>query len=88
MIKILIFVKKIGKSDWSDMPLEEQQKMINEDAFEAFMAFVSSYQVPNLTKEELDNINSIDEKAISNTLIMITEAGPNVGAEKTAISYN
>ena len=81
-------VKKIGRSTWSDMSQEEQEEMINNDPFEAFMTFVSGYQVPNLTDDELEKLNSINKKTISDTLIMITEAGPDVGSGPVSVNYN
>lgn len=81
-------VKKIGHSDWANLPWEEQEKLIEADPFEAFMAFVGNYQVPNLTKQELENLNTINKKTIPDTLIMITEAGPDIGTGEAPITYN
>ncbi len=74
---------RLMKKTW-----EEQEKEIDEDPFEAFIGLIENQEVPNLKKEELDSLNSVDKTVIPRTLQMLTESGPSVGAEAVSVTYD
>ena len=86
VLKAQVFDKKM--ENLNDVDWETLEKQVNENPFETFMAFIENYRIPKVTQEQMDAINSVDEKAISDFLIMSTEAGPDVGATTVPAVYN
>ena len=66
----------------------ELLKKTNEDPFEAFKDFVRSADLPKMAKEDIKTLNQVDKKAVSRSLQMIMDAGPDVGAKQVSVIYD
>lgn len=86
VLKAQVFDKKM--ENLNDAEWEAWEKQVDENPFETFMAFIENYRIPKMTQDQMDAINSVDKKAISDFLIMSTEAGPDVGATTVPAVYN
>lgn len=85
ILKDKILDKKI--SDFGEINREELEAQIDADPFEAFMTFVENYKIPKMTRSDMQAIGNINNKAISDFLIMATEAGPDIGAGTVPAVY-
>ena len=74
---------KLAKTSW-----DEQVKAIDADPFNSFIGLIENQEVPNLKQEELDSLNSVDKRVIPNTVQMLTESGPDVGASAVSAVYD
>ena len=66
----------------------ELLKKTNEDPFEAFKDFIRTARVPKMTTEDIKTLNQVDKKAVSKSLQMITDSGPDVGAKQVSVIYD
>ena len=71
----------------TDDQVNELLKKVDEDPAAAFRSFLMSAKVPRLTTQELNELNTIDEKAIPKRLEMVTESGPDIGANQVPVMY-
>ena len=78
--------KKI-RYDLTETELVELLKRVDKDPAGTFKTFLMTVSMPKLTHQELDEINSVDEKAISRRLEMITNSGPDFGANQVSVVY-
>ncbi len=85
ILKDKILDKKVNNLD--EMNWEELEAQIDADPFEAFMTFVENYKIPKMTRSDMQAIGNINNKAISDFLIMATEAGPDIGAGTVPAVY-
>ena len=51
------------------------------------MTFIENYKIPKMTRSDMQAISKINNKAISDFLIMATEAGPDVGSGTVSAIY-
>ncbi len=58
-----------------------------QDPFNAFKDLIKTAQYPAITQAEMDSLNQVDDKAISNMLQMVTESGPDIGANVVSVVY-
>ena len=70
-----------------ETPWDEQAEAIEKDPFEAFIGLIEQQEVPDLTQEELDRLNSVDKTVIPKLNQMMTESGPDVGASAVPVVY-
>lgn len=66
----------------------ELLKKVDEEPFKAFQDLVRSASVPKLTQQELDQLNQVDDKVVSQLFQMVTESGPDVGARPVSVMYD
>ena len=59
-----------------------------QDPFNAFKNLIKTAQQSIITQAEMDLLNQVDDKAFSNMLQMVTESGPNIGANAVSVVYN
>ncbi len=65
-------------------PWDDQVAAIHEDPFEAFIGLIENQQVLKLEEKEIEDLNSVDKGVITQTIQMLTESGPDVGAAPVA----
>ncbi len=85
LLKDKIFNRKAN--NLGETNLEELDAQIDANPFEAFMTFIEGYKIPKMTRSDMQAIGGIDSKAISDFLIMATEAGPEVGSGTVSAVY-
>lgn len=59
-----------------------------EDPHEFYIDMVMNQEVPALQTEKVKEISEVDKKAISNFMMMMTEAGPDLGNQQVSIQYD
>ena len=79
---------KVVRTQLIQTPWEEQKKAIQKDPFEAFMGLIENQEVPSMAQEDMNDLNSIDKKVIPQTIEMLTESGPDVGAMPVSVIYD
>lgn len=79
--------RKVVRTKLMETPWDEQAEAIEKDPFEAFIGLIEQQEVPNLTQEELDRLNSVDKTVIPNLNQMMAESGPDVGASSVPVVY-
>ena len=73
--------------DLADGELAELLEKVEEDPAESFKSFMMSSSMPKLTRQELDEINTVDKKAIVKRLELMTDSGPDFGANQVSVMY-
>ena len=79
--------KKV-RYDLADNELVELLEKLEKDPAESFKTFMMSSSMPKLTRQELDEINTVDKKAIVKRFEMITDSGPDFGANQVPVIYS
>ena len=59
-----------------------------EQPFEAFKDLVKTAKVSKLSKQDMETLNTVDKKAVTKMMLMVTESGPDVGANQVPVVYN
>ena len=80
--------KRVRNNKLLNSSVEEQEKAIEKDPHGALLSLIENYNVDSLTKEEFNTLNTVDGKAVSDAIDMMTEAGPDVGASFVPVVYN
>ena len=66
----------------------ELLKKANQAPFEAFKDLIRTAEVPEISSDEMEELEQIDKKAISQLLQMGTESGPDIGAKPVSVIYD
>ena len=60
----------------------------SEHPFEAFKEFIKTAKIVKYSDEDMKKMNTVDKKTVPRLIQMITESGPDIGANQVPVMYD